>query len=247
MKENEELQLVKETEILGSKIALYGSVENPFFKADDVAQWIGHSNVSKMLINIDKIDKVKAKLSTLTNSYTALFANENGLYEVLMQSRKPIAKELKKEIKKYLKQIRMTGAAFEQGRENEAISYYFSQFSDNTKLAMLKELEEKNKKFQQFYDDLLNTEGLMDINTVGKELEIGEHKLFKYLRNKKILFYNSEHTNVPYERFRNEDKFKVKKVLCRDGKYRDSTLVTNKGLEYIRKQMRKDGLMEVQA
>lgn len=37
------------------------------------------------------------------------FLTEDGLYEVLMQSRKPIAKKLKKEIKKILKQIRLTG------------------------------------------------------------------------------------------------------------------------------------------
>lgn len=35
---------------------------------------------------------------------------ENGLYEVLMQSRKPIAKEFKKGIKEILKSIRKHGA-----------------------------------------------------------------------------------------------------------------------------------------
>ena len=35
-----------------------------------------------------------------------LFLTEDGLYEVLMQSRKTIAKSFKKEVKKILKQIR---------------------------------------------------------------------------------------------------------------------------------------------
>lgn len=34
---------------------------------------------------------------------------EDGLYEVLMTSRKPIAKQFKKEVKKILKEIRLTG------------------------------------------------------------------------------------------------------------------------------------------
>ncbi|WP_338557848.1 hypothetical protein QJR60_09755 [Paraclostridium sordellii] len=37
------------------------------------------------------------------------FLTEGGLYEVLMQSRKSIDKKLEKEIKKILKQIRLTG------------------------------------------------------------------------------------------------------------------------------------------
>lgn len=37
----------------------------------------------------------------------------------------------------------------------------------------------------------MNTEGLMQINTVAKELGIGEYHLFKYLREKKIFFYDN--------------------------------------------------------
>ena len=37
------------------------------------------------------------------------FLTEDGVYEVLMQSRKPIAKQFKKEVKKILKEIRTTG------------------------------------------------------------------------------------------------------------------------------------------
>ena len=40
----------------------------------------------------------------------AWFLTENGLYEVLMQSRKPIAKEFKKKVKEILKSIRKNGA-----------------------------------------------------------------------------------------------------------------------------------------
>mgnify|MGYP003401111636 CR=1 FL=1 len=37
------------------------------------------------------------------------FLTEDGLYEVLMQSRKPIAKEFKKQVKLILKEIRKHG------------------------------------------------------------------------------------------------------------------------------------------
>lgn len=45
------------------------------------------------------------------------FLTEDGLYEVLMQSRKPKAKEFKKEVKKILKSIRKTGG-YSVGKEN---------------------------------------------------------------------------------------------------------------------------------
>ena len=48
-------------------------------------------------------------VGTLPNSYSALFLTEDGLYEVLMQSRKPIAKQFKKGVKNILKTIRKTG------------------------------------------------------------------------------------------------------------------------------------------
>ena len=105
----EKLQIIEQREVLGKEFKIYGDFENPLFKANDVAQWIEHSNVSKMLESIDNIEKVKYEIGTLTNSYSAWFLTEDGLYEVLMQSRKPIAKAFKKEVKIILKTIRQNG------------------------------------------------------------------------------------------------------------------------------------------
>ncbi|MBU3153486.1 Bro-N domain-containing protein [Clostridium estertheticum] len=105
-----ELQVLESRTILNKEFAIYGSVENPLFRADDVAKFIGHSNASKILSNVDEEDKELHVISTLTNSYNALFLTEDGFYEVLMQSRKPIAKEFKKEVKMILKSIRVNGA-----------------------------------------------------------------------------------------------------------------------------------------
>ncbi len=37
------LEKIAETEILGRKITMYGSIENPLFLARDVADWIDYS------------------------------------------------------------------------------------------------------------------------------------------------------------------------------------------------------------
>jgi len=108
------LQVIKQQYILGKDFKIYGTAENPLFLAKDVAKWIdysktseGYYNVSKMLMHIDEDEKV-----TITNSNSGgnkLYLTEDGLYEVLMQSRKAIAKKFKKEVKAVLRQIRITG------------------------------------------------------------------------------------------------------------------------------------------
>lgn len=70
------------------------------FLAKDVANWIEHSNVSMMLNKIDDEEKELIQIGTSNNAYSAWFLTEDGLYEILMQSRKPIAKAFKKEVKK---------------------------------------------------------------------------------------------------------------------------------------------------
>lgn len=109
------LPVIGDFEILNSKtLTIYGDKDNPLFLAKDVAEWIdysktsqGYYNTSKMLMTIDDDEKV-----TITNNNSGgskLFLTEDGLYEVLMQSRKPIAKQFKKKVKQILKQIRKTG------------------------------------------------------------------------------------------------------------------------------------------
>ena len=48
---------------------------------------------------------------------------------------------------------------------------------------MVNDLIKQNRELKEFYDDLMNTEGLMSINTMAKELGIGEYKLFAFLGN----------------------------------------------------------------
>ena len=180
-------------------------------------------------------------LCTLGGIQKVTVFTEDGLYDACMLSRKKIAKPLKKAIKAYLKSIRKTGAAIQPGREEEMIEKYFPSFSKEAQAIMVNDLIKQNRELKEFYDTLMNTEGLMDINTMAKELGIGEYKLFAFLRDKKVFFYNKDMINIPYERFRREGKFKVKESPCRDGNIRSTTYATKKGLEYVRKLLKKNG------
>ena len=108
---NEELKIINEQEVLGKDFKIYGSIDEPLFLAKDVADWIEYdkSSINKMLNKVDEDEKVRNIVPTLGGAQEMWLLTENGLYEVLMQSRKPIAKTFKKEVKKILKQIRKTG------------------------------------------------------------------------------------------------------------------------------------------
>ena len=148
------VELIGTVEILGKEIKFYGSWENPLFLGKDVAEWIeysktsqGYYNVSKMLMTIDEDEKI-----TITNSNSggkSVFLTEDGLYEVLMQSRKPIAKQLKKKIKTHLKQMRQAGGTVEIGREEEFIYTMFPNLSESVKQAMVLDLQRINREQQE--------------------------------------------------------------------------------------------------
>lgn len=124
------LTLITEQSFLDKSIRVFGTPEDPLFLARDVAEWIDYAydkekgyRTDKMLGSVDSDEKVKIIVPPnilrgyLRPNQEYWFLTEDGLYEVLMQSRKPKAKEFKKEVKKILKSIRKTGG-YIVGQEN---------------------------------------------------------------------------------------------------------------------------------
>lgn len=92
-----------------------------------------------MVSVVDEEEKLVSTIKTpdMIQSREMTFLTEDGLYEVLMQSRKPIAKQFKKEVKKILKQIRKDG-------------YYLTKNADIEKLEKeLQIIKERNQLLSQ--------------------------------------------------------------------------------------------------
>ncbi|MBJ6718683.1 Bro-N domain-containing protein [Bacillus sp. PR5] len=119
-----------EQEVLGRGFKVYGTVEEPLFLAKDVAEWIDHTNLTMMLKSVDEEEKVKGVLP-LNNVYPqrgsgglrenteANFLTEDGIYELLMLSRKPIAKQWKKEV-----ELPEEGSSFVRSVQIYLVSYF---------------------------------------------------------------------------------------------------------------------------
>lgn len=116
-----ELQMIYNQEVLGKEFHIYGTVEEPLFLAKDVASWIGHTDLSRMVNLVDDDEKLKRTLYVSGQNRNMWFLTENGVYEVLFQSRKPIAKQFKKQVKAILKEIRKTGGYIDEGATTQQL------------------------------------------------------------------------------------------------------------------------------
>lgn len=221
----------------------------PLFEVESVSMAIGYITVSKGKEYVHKTRMNKtlknADISTVVHGVQQ-FITLQQLYDFLIEAHTQKSKLFKKwVVEDVLPTIEKTGAYIEPGREKEMVSHYFSSLSSETQSVIVNELIQKNQELQQFYDDLMNTDGLYHMNTVAKELKIGRNTLFAYLRGKDIMFYQ-DNANVPYQRFMNQKLFSVIESPCADGKYRPTTYATKKGLDYIRKLLRKDGYYDAE-
>ena len=105
-------------------IEIYGTFEEPLFKAKDIGDLLEIKKIRKTIENLDDDCKVKINVPNggVGNSDT-WFLTEEGVYEVIFISRKPIAKEFKKWVRKTIKQIRLNSNNTLQNRIKELEFY----------------------------------------------------------------------------------------------------------------------------
>ena len=193
-----ELQIITEQEVLGKHFTVYGTADEPLFLAKDVAEWIEHSKPSIMVDTVDEDEKLRETIFTSGQNREVWFLTENGLYEVLMQSRKPLAKEFKKKVKEILKSIRKHGLyAIDDLLDNPDMAIAALQKLKEERQLRLKAQEEvaqKNQIIQElqpkatYYDLVLQNKSLVAISVIAKDYGMSAKKLNKILHELKIQF-----------------------------------------------------------
>ena len=190
-----EVAVIKQETILEQDFKIYGDFDNPLFLAKDVAKWIEHSDVSTMLRSVDEDEKVTNIVRTLGGNQKAWFLTESGLYEVLMLSRKPIAKDFKKEVKRILHEVRTTGGYTVPKTFGEALQLAATQ---QVLIEQQQRQIEEQKPKAEYYDKICDATNLTEIGTIGKNLGIGDKKFFDVLRNDKIIYKKCDSDGVTY-------------------------------------------------
>ena len=214
------IQVLSETELLGHKFTVYGTAENPLFLAKEVAECIdyaktskGKFDVSNMVSSVDEEEKLVRTIFVSGQNREVWLLTEDGLYEVLMQSRKPIAKEFKKGVKEILKTIRKTGGYIatksdDTPEEIMARALTIAQATLAKREERLKQLEAQTEQQQatiklqdkeikeaapkvSYYDNHLLSVNAMTTTQISKEIGMSAEKLNNKLKELGIQFKQS--------------------------------------------------------
>lgn len=99
-------ELLQTTQLCGVSLSVYGTPAEPLFLAKEVAEILDHSKASVMIDMVDEDEKLRETIFTSGQRREMWLLTEQGLYEVLMQSRKPVARQFKAGVKALLKALR---------------------------------------------------------------------------------------------------------------------------------------------
>ena len=147
----------------GFKLRVIMRLGNPWFVAPDACGCLALSNVSKALADLDDDDKLRLtrdEIDTLTSSegikcsvdsrvQSLNLVSESGLYDLIMQSRKPEAKAFKRWVThEVLPSIRKTGSygVSQISRKDQLFLAIIHSESEEERADALKELAEINKQ-----------------------------------------------------------------------------------------------------
>lgn len=227
-----ELKVLNEQEVLGKQFRVYGTAEEPLFLAKDIAEWIEYdtSSINKMITNVDDDEKVRKNVPTLGGIQESWFLTENGLYEVLMQSRKPIAKQFKKEVKEILKAIRKHGI---YATDNVIDNILNNPDFGIELLTKLKEERAARVEAERKNAILMHVNKTYTITEIAKELGLkSAMQLNRILAEKKIQ-YQVNGTWLMYSNYSDCGYEEIKQEVLDSGKVIYHRRITQMGREFI--------------
>ena len=223
-----EIKIINKSTFLDKEIDVWGSAEQPLFRAKDVSDWLNLKNTPEIIKRSDTEERHKFNLGR--NGGDTWFLTEDGLYELLMQSRKPIAKQFKKGVKQILHEIRTKGGYIastdaDTPEDIMARAVLVAQQTLARREERIKELEEQSRRQEiaieqkdaqidaqdkqikiaapkaDYYDKTLASTSCMTTTQVADDLHITAHTLNRKLQEIGIIYSQSGqwHLKMPYK------------------------------------------------
>lgn len=261
----ETIKVLNKSELLGRQFTVYGTSESPLFLAGDIAEVLQLTNVSDMVKRVDEDELTKLNLGGQKGE--AWFLTESGLYEVLMQSRKPIAKQFKKGVKQILKEIRTKGGyiAAKADESPEEIMARALRVADETlkrKEQQLQMLQSENEELHkenvqiapmaEYTKEVLQSNSTYTLTQVSKDLEFRSvYAFLDWAKDREILYRQSGQW-MPNSKYSDKGYFKTRtaKFVKSDNTVGTSmsTVVTEAGRMWLhgileKEQQRKGGAL----
>ena len=221
----------------------------PWFVASDICKALDLSNPTMAVQRLDEDERAKFNLGH--PMYETNCVNEYGLYSLILASRKKEAKDFKRWITHdVIPSIRKNGG-YIAGQE----SLTDEELLSKALMVAQKKIEEKNQliamqdsRIQEmrpkeiFADAVSASRTSILIGDLAKLIcqngvEIGQRRLFDWLRNHGYLIKNGSSKNMPVQRYVEQGLFEIKEsnVQNPDGSVRitRTTKVTGKGQVYF--------------
>lgn len=227
----------------------------PWFVGKDVAEALGYGK-GKSLANavanhVDAEDKGVTEMMTPGGAQKMTIINESGLYSLILSSKLPTAKKFKHWVtSEVLPAIRKTGGYIPvtPGMSDMEVLARAVLISKKT-IDVLKEknklLETENEAMKPkalFADAYAATKDGILVGAMAKMLrqngiEIGQKRLFRFLRENGYLMKFGTEKNMPTQRSMDRGWFRIKArtITTPDGSSRSTrtVLVTGKGQQYF--------------
>lgn len=229
----------------------------PWFVGKDVAVALGYKNPNKALCDhIKAHQKGVTKWNTPGGVQDIVIINEPGLYRLISHSTLEAAERFQDWIyEEVLPAIRKTGSYSLQKSDSYMIEdpierasrWIEEQRAHQEKVKALEsQVVVKDQQLAlmqpkaEFFDAVTDSKKAIPLGDAAKLLDmgIGRNKLFEFLRQKHILMQN----NQPYQQYIDAGYFRVveqKYEVHGEVRINIKTLVFQKGIDWIRKQLLK--------
>ena len=139
--------LVKQFQDLN--INIYGTYEEPLFKAKDIGDLLGIKDINSTIRDFDSDESCMHSMHTAFGTKDINMLTEQGLYKVLMTSRKEVAKQFQKWVYQVIKEIRKKGKYDLEEKllqNQQQLKQNQQQLKQNQQQLLLKEQELKYYK-----------------------------------------------------------------------------------------------------
>lgn len=233
------------------KIRVIEKEGNTWFIAKDICAALGLAQVSRAIQKLDEDEVTSSKvIDSLGREQTANAISESGMYSLVLVSRKPEAKAFKRWVThEVLPSIRKHGGYLTPEKVEEALTDPDTIIRLATNLkeerAKRQELEAENRELAPkalFADAVAASDNTMLVGELAKLLasngiNIGQNRLFAWLRGNGYLMKDGSWKNMPTQRSMDMGLFVVKEtaIAHADGHVTLSRTpkVTGKGQRYF--------------
>lgn len=225
---------------------------NPWFVGKDVAEILKYQRTADAISNhVDDEDKGVGKIQTPGGMQKVILINESGLYSLILSSKLPNARKFKRWVtSEVLPAIRQTGGYIPAASDmsDEEIMARALQIGERTirkqkeRIEALEADKEKMRPKAIFADAVSASQSTILIGELAKILRgngvnIGQNRLFTWMREKGYLVKQGSSFNMPTQMAMNMGLFKIKEGTyvgsAGELKITKTVKVTGKGQQYF--------------